>query len=171
MFDKKVVELFPYAQHFFGVDVDIGRLALHAAERLVQHDPGMRQGKPFPRCSGGQEHRAHTGRLADTHGRHVGGDVLHGVVDRQPGGHRAARRVHIQVNVLLGVFRFEEKELGRDHIGHRIIHLGAQKNNPVFQQAGINIIGPFTPTGLLDHIWYIVHETHPHSVLVSARIH
>ena len=112
----------------------------------------------FPRCPGGQEYRSHTGRLANAHGRHVGGDVLHGVVDSQPGRHRAARRVHIQVNILLGVFRFEKEELSRDHIGNRIVDLGAKKNDPVLQQAGINIIGPFTPTGLLDHVWYIVHN-------------
>ena len=41
--------------------------------------------------AGGQQQRAHRGRLADADRRDVGLDVLHGVVDRQAGGDDAAR--------------------------------------------------------------------------------
>ena len=46
-----------------------------------------------------------------------------------------------------------------DHISDRIVDLGAEKNNPVFQQAGINVIGPFTTTGLFDNVGYIIHNS------------
>ncbi len=39
MNDQNVAHLLARAQDLAGLDVDVGGLALHAAERLVDHDP------------------------------------------------------------------------------------------------------------------------------------
>jgi hypothetical protein len=51
--------------------------------RLVQHDPGVRQGVPFALGAARQQHRGAAGRLADAIGRHRAAKHLHGVVNRQ----------------------------------------------------------------------------------------
>src|SRR5205814_1574109 len=75
------------------LDVDIGGLALHAAERLVDHDAGVREREALALAPRREQPGGHAGRLPDAQGRHLGLDVLHGVVDREAGGHRAPRRV------------------------------------------------------------------------------
>ena len=54
-------------------------------------------------------------------GGDVGLDVLHGVVDRQAGGDRAAGRVDVEGDVLLGVLRLEEEHLGDDQVGDVVV--------------------------------------------------
>ena len=68
-----------------GVDHDVLGRAFHAGQRLVDHDPGVGQGMALARGAGGEQHGAHRGRLADAVRRHVAGDELHRVVDRQAG--------------------------------------------------------------------------------------
>ena len=76
---------------------------------------------------------------------------MHGVVDRHTSGHRATRRVDIQVNVLVGIFRLKEQELRHDQIGHVVFHLTHEEDHALFQQSRVDIVGAL-PTGrLLDH--------------------
>ena len=97
-----------------GVDHDVFGRAFHAGHRLVDEDAGIGQGVALPLGAGGQQHGRHRGRLADAVGGHVAGDELHRVVDRQPGGDAAARRVDVKVDRGLGVFGLEEEQLGDD---------------------------------------------------------
>jgi hypothetical protein len=71
-------------RELLGVDHDLFGRALHAGQRLVDHDAGVGQGVPLARGAGRQQHGAHRGGLANAVGRHVAGDELHRVVDRQP---------------------------------------------------------------------------------------
>ena len=61
-----------------------------------------------------EQQRAHARGLADADRADVGLDELHRVVDRQARGHDAARRVDIEVHVLVGVLGLQEQQL-RDH--------------------------------------------------------
>ena len=47
------------AQDIFGVDFDIRGLALYAAQRLVNHNFAVGQGKPLPLGAGGKEEGPH----------------------------------------------------------------------------------------------------------------
>jgi hypothetical protein len=89
--------------------------------------------------------------LAVTDGHHVGSHLLHGVVDRQPGRDGSARGVDVDLDVLLGIFRFQEQELGHQGVGHLIVDAGAQEDDPLPQEAGIDVEGPLAAPRLLHH--------------------
>jgi hypothetical protein len=84
------------------VDLDVRRLTLEAAERLMDHHPRMRQAETLALGARREQHRAHAGRLADADRADVRLDELHGVVDRQARGDRAARRVDVEAMSLSG---------------------------------------------------------------------
>ena len=118
----------------------------------MDHDVGIRQREPFALRPGAQQHRAHARGHADAIGDHVAGQELHRVVDRQPRRHRATGRVDVNVDILFRVFHLQEEQL-RDHqIGHVIIDL-ADENDPILEQARVNVVAAFAPPGLLHHHW------------------
>ena len=91
-FDQDLVHLLAQAEDLPRLDVDVGRLALHAAERLVDHDARVRQREAL--ALGARPPAAMRAMLAACPMQMVETsrlDVLHGVVDREAGGHRAAR--------------------------------------------------------------------------------
>ena len=114
-----LVELLLHADEFFRVDQDLGRGPFHPRQRLMDHDPAVRQGASLALGPGRQEQRAHAGTLADAVGRHVARDPLHRVVDRQPGGDAAARAVDVKMDIGLGVLMRQHQHLGHDQIGDR----------------------------------------------------
>ena len=77
------------------MDFDFRSLALDTAERLVDHDLGMRQGEAFALGTGRQEYRRHAGSGTDADRRDVRLDVLHGIVDGHACRDDAARAVDI----------------------------------------------------------------------------
>ena len=77
------------------MDFDFRSLALYTAERLVDHDLGVRQGKAFALGTGCQEYRRHAGSGADTNRRDVRLDVLHGIVNGHACRDDAARAVDV----------------------------------------------------------------------------
>ena len=70
------------------------------AERLVHHDPGVRQGVALARRAGAEQELAHRGGQAHAHRGDVAADELHGVVDGHARGDRATRAVDVQPDVL-----------------------------------------------------------------------
>lgn len=62
--------------------------------------------------------------------------------------------VNIKVNIFIGVLSLQEEHLGDYQVGYMVIDGAAQENNPVFEQAGIDIVSPLTPAGLLYYHWY-----------------
>ena len=59
------------------------------------------------------------------------------------------------MDILVRIFCFQEKELGNDAVGNGIIDGAAEEDDAVFQEAGINIIAPFTLRRLFDDNRYI----------------
>src|SRR5690606_34641005 len=68
-------------QDLLGVDLDVRGLPLEPAERLVDHDPGVRKGVALAGRTSGQEQRRHGGRLPHADGRDRRLHVLHRAVD------------------------------------------------------------------------------------------
>ena len=122
------------------MDFDVRRLALVAAQRLVNHHARVRQAETFAFGARGQQEGAHRARLPHTDGADVRLDELHGVVNRHARGDHPARRVDVEENVFFRAFRFEEQHLRHDQVGHVIFHLAGQENDALFQQAGIDVV-------------------------------
>src|SRR5207244_5059106 len=110
------------------VDYDVGRLALEAAHRLLDQRARGRQTAALVLVARGEQQRAHAGRLPDAKRGDVGLDELHGVVDGEPGRHRTARGIDVEKDVLVGVFRLEEKELRDDQVGRDLVDRADEEN-------------------------------------------
>ena len=102
----------------------------------MMSDSGSANRLPFR--SGAKQDRAHAGGHPDAVGIHVAGEELHRIVDRQASSHRAARRIDVNADVFLAVLHLEEKQLRDDQIGDVIVDRGAEENDPVLEQAGVN---------------------------------
>ena len=117
-----------------GLDRDVGRLALHGPRRLVHQDARVRQGVALARGAGAQQELAHAGGQPDADGRDVGPDVLHGVVDGQAVGDRAARGVDVERDVLVGVLGLEEDQLGADEVGRDLVDRAPDEDDALLEQ-------------------------------------
>ena len=146
-----LVELLFHADEFFRVDQDFGGGSFHARQGLMDHDAAVRQGVALALGAGGEQQRAHAGALADAVGRDVAGDPLHGVVNRQPGGHAAAGAVDVEMNIGLGILMGQDDHLGDDQVGDRVVDRGAQDDDSILKEAGIDIHRPFFTTAAFDH--------------------
>ena len=62
----------------------------------------------------------------------------------------AARRVDVQADVALRVFSLEEQQLGDDQVGHVIFDLVAQEDDPVLEQAAVDVVGPLAAARAFD---------------------
>ena len=121
------------------MNVDITRLPLETAQRLMDHDPRVRQTVALASSTTSKQQSAHTGRLTDTQRADIRLDELHGVIDGQPRGDHTTRRVDVEVDILIWVFRFQEQQLGDHQVGHVVLNLPHQKNHPLLQKPGINV--------------------------------
>ena len=99
----------------------------------------------------GQQQRGNRSGLAHAGGHHVRPHVLHRVVNGHARGDRAARRIHIELDVALGILRFEKQQLGGHQIGDVVVDRRADKQDVIFQQPRINVVGALAPRGLFDH--------------------
>src|SRR5215472_16871357 len=155
MFRQQRVDGRAHAQDFFCVNVDVRGLPAQPRQpRLVNQDARVRQGKALLRSAPGQQHCGNRGRLPDAGCHHVRLHKLHCVIYRESRGDRATRRIDIQLNVFLRVFRLQEQHLRGRQVGDVIVDWRADKNDVLFQQPGIDIIRPFAAAGLFDHHRY-----------------
>src|SRR6266540_3680209 len=60
-----LIETLLEIQDLLGMNHDVGRLALEAAGRLMQHDARVREREPHVLLAGSQQQRCHGGGLAD----------------------------------------------------------------------------------------------------------
>ena len=148
---EHVVEVRLDAEDLLGLDADVGGLSLGAAEGLVDHDAGVRKGEALALGAGGEEDGGHAGGLADAVGRDVAGDELHRVVDGEAGGDDAPGRVDVDGDVLLGVLRLEEEELGDDDARDVVVDRAAEDDDPVLEEAGVDVVGPLAAARLFDY--------------------
>ena len=95
----------------------------------MNHDAGIGQAEPFPMAALGQQHGRHGSCLPHAYGHDVRPDEGHGVQNGQAGRDRAAGRVNVNRNILFGVLRFQEKQLGDDQIGDLVVDRRPQKND------------------------------------------
>ena len=97
-------------------DLDVGRRAAEAAGALVDHDLRVRQREALAGGAAAEDHRGRRHAHAEADGRDVGLHVLHRVVDRHPRVGRAAGRVDVEPDVLVGILGLEEEELRGDQV-------------------------------------------------------
>ncbi len=121
------------------------------AHRLMDHHARVGQGKALALRPGRQQQRAHARRLPDAQRADVGLDELHRIVDRQAGGHRTARRVDVEGDVLFRVLRLQKQQLRDDQVGRHLVHDAHQKHHPLLQQTRVDVVGALAATALLDH--------------------
>ncbi len=69
-------------------------------------------------------------------------------------GHVAAGRVDVERDVAVGGLRLQVEQLGDDEVGHGVVDGRAEEDDAVRQQAGVDVVGPLAPVGLLDHRRY-----------------
>ena len=117
----------------------------------MDHHAGIGQAETLALGTTSQQEGAHGAGLPHADGAHVRLDELHGVIDGHAGSHGAARRVDVDVDVLVRILGLEEQQLGNHQIGHVIFNLTGQEDHPLFQQTGVNIVGTLTLGSLFDH--------------------
>ena len=120
-------------QDLIGLNTNITGLAPCSTQRLVDHDPGMLQAAALTWSTSAEQKRSHTCRKTNTNGLHIRLDVLHRVKDAQTVVNRASRRIDVQENVFIGIFRFKEKQLSNDTIGRFSSHRLTHKDDPLPQ--------------------------------------
>ena len=120
------------------------------AGRLVEHTRRVRQHEPPARLPAGQQH----GRRRAACPTHVvptcGPDELHGVVDRQHRGDRAAGGVEVEVDRASGLSRLQVQQLGDHDVGDAVVDLGADEDDPVGEQPAVDVDRTLAVRGLLD---------------------
>ena len=110
----------------------------------------MREGQALARRARGQQHRGGRGGLPEADGGDVGLDELHRVVDGEQRRDVAAGAVDVDVDVLVGVLGLEVQQLGADQVGDRVVDRRAEEDDVLLEQAGVEVVGPLAPVGLLD---------------------
>jgi len=99
----------------------------------MQHDARVGQSVSFPLNTGSEQYGCHAGGLSKAKGGHIGFDVLHGVVNRHASSNQTTRGVDVEMDILVGVFRFQKEHLSNDHVGDIVGNGGTQKDNAVTQ--------------------------------------
>src|SRR4029077_18842557 len=138
------------ADRLLGLDLDVGALALEAAGYLVDQDLGVRQRRPLSLRAGGEKQRAHRHRDPDTRRCDVRLDELDRVVDREPRVDGAARRVDVDVDVLVRVLGLEVDHLRDDEGRHVVVDWRAEEDDPLVEQARVDVEEALPARGLLD---------------------
>ena len=117
---------------------------------LVDQDLRVRRHHPLALLAAGQQQRAHAHRDADADRLHVGLYVLHRVVDREARVDRAARRVDVDRDVLVGVLGLEVDQLGDHEVRDVLVDRRAEEDDPLVEQARVDVERALAARGLLD---------------------
>jgi len=78
-------------------------------------------------------------------------DELHRVVDREAGVDRAAGAVDVERDVLVGVVGLEMEQLGDRQVGELVVDRRAEEDDPLVEEARVDVEGALAVYGLLDH--------------------
>ena len=100
-----------------------------------------------------EQQRAHRHRDADADRRHVRLDELHRVVDRQARVHRAAGRVDVERDVLVGILGLEVQQLRHDEVRDLVVDRRAEEDDPLAQETGVDVERALSARGLFDDHW------------------
>jgi hypothetical protein len=66
-------------------------------------------------------------------------------------GDNAPRRIDVHRNLFLGVLRLKKQKLGDDEGGHVVLDRARHKDDPLLEEARIDVVSPLAAAGLLDH--------------------
>jgi hypothetical protein len=145
------------------MDLDVRGLALEPARRLVDQDARVGEGEALAPRAAREQQRAHAHRHAEADRLHLGRDELHGVVDRQAGVDRAAGRVDVQGDVLVGVLGLQVQQLRHHEVGDLLVDRLAEEDDALVEQAGVDVERPLSARALLDD-----HRDQRHTDLLSS---
>jgi hypothetical protein len=145
-----LVEPAPQRERLARVDLDVGRLALEAARRLVDEHARVGEHEPLALRAAREQQRAHRHRRAEADRLHVGRDVLHRVVDREARVDDAAGRVHVERDVLVGVVGLEVQQLGDDEVRDLVVDRLADEHDPLAEEPRVDVVRALAAGGLLD---------------------
>ena len=151
------------------MNVNISGLARQSSHRwLVNQNARVGKRQTFLAFACGQEQRCHARCLTDADRGYVILHILHGVVDRHARRDRSARRVNVELDIFLRILLRQKKHLRNHQIGDVVIDRGADEDDVIAQQSGVDVVRPLAAAGRLDdhghqhHSW-IVHVHLPHS--------
>ena len=147
---EQLVQELAVPQDLLGLDLDVDGLALRAAVGLVDEHPRVRQREALAARAGRQQHRRRRRGLAHHDGRDVAPDELHRVVDGEQRRDVAARRVDVEVDVLVGVLGLEMDELGHHQVPDRVVDRRPQEHDAVLQEPRVDVERPLAAVRLLD---------------------
>ena len=80
-------------------------------------------------------------------------DELHRVVDREAGVHRSARRVDVQLDVLVGILGLEMDHLSDDEVRDLVVDRRPEEDDALVQEPRVDVEEPLAARGLLDDGW------------------
>ena len=130
------------------------------AVRLVDQHRECGRAKRLPWTRRPAADRRGGGGLAHHDRGHVGLDVLHRVVDREQRRDDPARRVDVQVDVLVGVLGLQVQQLRHDQVADLVVDRGAQEDDALLQQPRVDVERALAAARLLDD--------HRHQVVVGV---
>ena len=146
----ELVEPSSEGERLAGVDLDVRRLALVAARRLVDEHAAVGQRLALAGRAGGEDQRAHRHRDAAADRLHVGRDVLHRVVDGEAGVDDAAGAVDVEADVAVGVGGFEVQQLRDDEVRDLVVDRLAEEDDALVEQAAVDVERALAASVLLD---------------------
>src|SRR6266536_2705991 len=144
-------EAFLQLKHVIDLPCYVARRALRTAGNLMDHDVGIRQRKTFAFRACAKEHSRHTRSHPKAVSRHVASEKLHRIIYRESCSHRAARRIDVDVDVLLGVFHLQKEKLSDDEIRNVIVHRRSDEDDTILEQPRIDIVAALAAASLLHH--------------------
>src|SRR5271163_580865 len=137
-----VVQRFARPQNLPRLNLDIGRLPLCAAKRLMNHYTRMWQSITPSLGASQKQHSRHARRLTQTQSRYRRPDELHRIVDGESSRNRSSRRIDVEADLFFGILRLEKEQLRGYQVGHIVVHRMAQKNDPVLEQPRVDVVSP-----------------------------
>ena len=100
----------------------------------MDHNLGVRQRVALAFRSAREENRAPACRQTDAVRGDGAGEDLHRVVDRERGGHAAARRVNIEINIFTAIDALEIEQFHNQFVGGPAGNFTLQKDDAVVQK-------------------------------------
>ena len=139
------------------MNFDFGSLTLSTAQRLMNHNTGIRQRKTFAGSTRRQKYGSHGSCHTHADGRNIRFNVLHGVINSHACTYTATGAIDVQMDIFVRIFRFQKEQLSNDNIRHVVIDGSGHKNYSVFEQTRVNVIGTFSAAGLFNDDRNVVH--------------
>jgi len=114
-------------------------LAVRRTHGLVDHDARVGQGEALALVAAAEEEARHGGGEADVDGDDLGPDVVHRVVNRQPGDDRAAGAVDVEVDGLRRVLRVEVEHDADDLVGEFVVDLRTEEDDALAVESVVDV--------------------------------